>query len=305
MTDLLASLVDRALDRAPVLQRRQPTLFEPVAEAASSGVPDFGNTALLPEEETVVERHPSADQERSASMNDTARVPPPPPQLERPNTPPVESHTIDRRRVPDVSPRENDREHTRPEPVTTASITESTANAHDREARPTRDLQPRVVKEPEEITVAPQRLIETIVERRVQREIISEHLEEASTEAPPGLSSQSTNSREASRDHPGEPVKAPVRVEIKPASPPEEQTTIKPSTQRKPFSRQSSPPITRVASRIEATRALQPQAPPTIHVTIGRVEVRATPQAARPPAPRPAAPRMSLEDYLRSRGEGK
>jgi len=50
----------------------------------------------------------------------------------------------------------------------------------------------------------------------------------------------------------------------------------------------------------------QPPAPPTIHVTIGRIEVRATP----PPAPvtrsAPTASTMSLEDYLRSHtGKGR
>jgi hypothetical protein len=44
-------------------------------------------------------------------------------------------------------------------------------------------------------------------------------------------------------------------------------------------------------------------APPAIHVTIGRIEVRATPQRAPAlaPAPRPAAPKLSLDEYLRSR----
>ena len=48
-------------------------------------------------------------------------------------------------------------------------------------------------------------------------------------------------------------------------------------------------------------RTSPPPAPPTIHVTIGRIEVRAT----QPPAPvrrsAPTASTMSLEDYLRSR----
>jgi hypothetical protein len=43
--------------------------------------------------------------------------------------------------------------------------------------------------------------------------------------------------------------------------------------------------------------------PPVIHVTIGRVEVRAAPPRplAAAPAPRPAAPKLSLDEYLRSR----
>ncbi len=45
------------------------------------------------------------------------------------------------------------------------------------------------------------------------------------------------------------------------------------------------------------------QTPPAIHVTIGRVEVRAvTPPAARPaPQPKPVKPAMSLADYLEQR----
>lgn len=50
----------------------------------------------------------------------------------------------------------------------------------------------------------------------------------------------------------------------------------------------------------------EPNREPAIHVTIGRVEVRAVP--APPPAPTrsaaPAAPRLTLEDYLRERNGG-
>ncbi|MGI8587623.1 MAG: hypothetical protein ACR2M0_08060 [Chloroflexia bacterium] len=50
----------------------------------------------------------------------------------------------------------------------------------------------------------------------------------------------------------------------------------------------------------------QGQVEPTIHVTIGRIEVRATPQpsGARPRQPTPA-PALSLEDYLSGRGGGR
>jgi len=44
---------------------------------------------------------------------------------------------------------------------------------------------------------------------------------------------------------------------------------------------------------------------PTIQVTIGRIEVRATPPAAPVPKSRPASPTLSLDDYLRQRNEGR
>ncbi len=52
--------------------------------------------------------------------------------------------------------------------------------------------------------------------------------------------------------------------------------------------------------------AWPPQAP-TVHISIGRIEVRAAPVASQPPArpPAPVRPRLSLDEYLRRRNEGK
>ncbi|MDD5267128.1 MAG: hypothetical protein PHO08_08360 [Methylococcales bacterium] len=52
----------------------------------------------------------------------------------------------------------------------------------------------------------------------------------------------------------------------------------------------------------EAQRATEPT--PTIQVTIGRIEVRATQQPANSPSTRSSTPRLSLEDYLRQRNGG-
>lgn len=52
---------------------------------------------------------------------------------------------------------------------------------------------------------------------------------------------------------------------------------------------------------------MEPDAPPTIHVTIGRIDVRAlisaAPQETRRP-PERTRPALSLEDYLRQRNGG-
>ena len=55
-------------------------------------------------------------------------------------------------------------------------------------------------------------------------------------------------------------------------------------------------------SRSDLTPPAAP--PPTIHVTIGRIEVRATPPAAPPRKTTAQPPVMSLEDYMRQRAEG-
>ena len=65
-------------------------------------------------------------------------------------------------------------------------------------------------------------------------------------------------------------------------------------------------PVARVPSRRPAAPSLSAPVPPTIQVTIGRVEVRATAAAPAKPAKPSARPTLSLEDYLRARsGESR
>ena len=74
-----------------------------------------------------------------------------------------------------------------------------------------------------------------------------------------------------------------------------------------PRQAESVPPIvvSQVRSQSRQTREVLAAPPPTVQVTIGRIEVRTVPSAA-PPRPRAAtAPaRLSLEAYLRSRSGG-
>jgi len=54
------------------------------------------------------------------------------------------------------------------------------------------------------------------------------------------------------------------------------------------------------------TRREEAAPAPIIQVSIGRIEVRATPPPAQAPRPRPSAPSaVSLEDYLRQRSKGE
>ena len=308
MTDLLASLVDRALDRAPVLQRRQPTIFEPAAEAAVSERSQFGNVSSLAEDETSVEPKLPPRAQKSASTTNPSQFSSQSPPPEEPRRESAESVSMRRRDNPKVDPLpEDDRERKRLESARPALISESTANAIGHEARrPSDRLVPHAIARREDIEVAPQRLIETIVERRIEREIISEHSKDS-----PAMKDEPADARllnghpESSGDIGGKQARQPLRVETKPRGNSKEEKTTKPLIPTKPAPRTESAPTVRTVSRVASTRSLKEPTAPTIHVTIGRIEVRATPlTTGRAPTTRPAGPRLSLEDYLRTRGEG-
>ena len=303
MTDLLASLVDRALERTPVLQRRQPTLFEPVAGAAFGKQSQSENEASLEEQETVIESRPDSEGQKhfvsNASQETPLSVPHQDPESQR-----LETRPADRRLVPHSPQPQNDRDDIRPESVFTVPVKEP-AKVVSREEPPSRELKPPAYARPEEITVAPSRLIETIVERRVDREIIKEPstekpaIKEARTFAHPDTQPK------PSREDDGPQSKQPLKAHGKQLTTPKEQTTIKSLTQKKPPPRRESAPIVRALSRAASKAPPKQPTPPTIHVTIGRVEVRATaPAAVKSRGAQPVAPKLSLEDYLRSRSEG-
>ncbi|MGH9881330.1 MAG: hypothetical protein ACRD6N_07830, partial [Pyrinomonadaceae bacterium] len=97
MTDLIASLVDRALDRTPVLQRRQPTLFEPSADAVFSEQSKPENRAPLEEKEIAVESRTSHEEQKPV-VNNSSHLPQPSLHREEPEHP-VETRPARRRRI--------------------------------------------------------------------------------------------------------------------------------------------------------------------------------------------------------------
>jgi len=289
MNDLFASLVDRSLGRAPVLERRQPTLFEPAIDAAFS-------EPSLQEKENFVEGEPPAVPSQQLFKN-TAPSPQPSPALEKPEAPALETRPARRRRVRDIPTPEEDVETTRP---ALAPAKETKPTSPD---QPVHNIQPPVVGAPKSPMPAPERTIETIVEKTFEREVIKELATQAPTIKEIQTFTQPNPQPQPPHRDQGLSTQPPSKVEVKHLPPPKETTVIKPQLPKNPAPHRDIPPTMRAAVRAEAKRRPEPPAP-IINVTIGRVEVRATtPPNGKTHAARPAGPRLTLEDYLRSRGK--
>jgi hypothetical protein len=291
MSDLFASLVDRALARAPVLERRQPTLFEPATDAALS-------EPSLQEKVDFVESQPSAEQPKQVAKH-TSPTPQPSSTLEEPEAPDLETRPARKRSVRDTPGTEESVEGKQLAPVSAAPVKET--KTHE---EPARDAKPSLAATPKPLTVTPEHRIETIVEKRIEREVIKEQttegpaIKEVQTFAQPDPQQKPLPRAEAIS------TEQPSKVEVKHLPPPKEATAIKPLAPKNPPPQRNIPPRMRAAARAEAKRRSE-LAAPIINVTIGRVEVRATPPAnGKTHAARPAGPRLTLEDYLRSRGTG-
>jgi hypothetical protein len=300
MTDFFTSLVDRALDRTPVLERRQPTLFEPVSESAAA----FGEQSVvspLRENEVVVESTHSPFPQTRVENNVSRISQVPLPRDE------IRLQSVETQPAPAPGPRldqnrQSERDNATLEAVSRASIKEPAKLASVSEAGA--EAKPPSITQ--EITIAPLRTIETIVERRIEREVVKEH----STEKPainevqtfaretPQLKTRPALDRDAEQKHSS-------KAKAKSLRPLQEQTKVRPAPEKKPAVRQDRLPIVRAIPRVESRLARKHQAPPSVHVTIGRVEVRATPApTGRTRVAQSVGPKTTLEDYLRSRGEG-
>ena len=301
MTDFFTSLVDRALDRTPVLERRQPPLFEPVADTPIGKRAGLEDESPLEEEEILRENKPGRA-ERKYSVN---RLPQEPQQREQVESQPVEAGPVSRAHNHDNPVSPHDRVTARVEPVVTTTKNESVKEVSSEE--PARESRTRIAAEPEQrAAVTPVRSIETIVERRVEREIIKAHSADQPVVKEVHTVTQTNEQSKPSRKNDGEQSRQSQKAEVKQLTPPIERRTNEPSIRQKPVPSGNQPAIKRAAARADAKDSSKQATAPVIHVTIGRVEVRATP----PPANKSrvaqrAGPKLSLEDYLRARGEGK
>jgi DNA-binding transcriptional regulator YdaS (Cro superfamily) len=274
MTDFLTNLVERAFERGPVLQRRRPSLFE-AAGNATVNREQVQDSDPQPGVEPALELE-SADSRRESAfkINQTTS--------ESVSSPNVEYAASTRAVVqPKIAPLEE--------------------RATRLEAS-TEELQP------ERSDLAPHRPIETIVERKIEKSILPAPVDSG---APTRREAQAVVSPALHPPAPSRqvnPVSA-VAVETKSTRPATWKkdadaaaTPLRPA--RVPSPRQEPPVVPAFHSSPPAIEQPQPPAP-TIQVTIGRIEVRAVTQSpGRPQPARPAQPKLSLEDYLRSRGEG-
>lgn len=265
MTDFLSHLVDRALDVAPVLERRRGSRFEPVRELTRPAEP-------------IVEVNDTVEASRPA--------PPVFPRVEAPVPRATES------------------------PMQGVESIRPVQQVVERAVQPLEARQPETPHDqPRYEDNRPKTMQETIVERRIEthtdhritvsptiqrhvehHELVREIVQPAPRVDPVQQEAKSTPQRE---------MHVVRRVETAVPSP----TAAKPQQAISP----------RLAPQIQSPRAQRQVAvpapsiestPPAIHVTIGRIEIKATNAPAQPSRQRALTPKLSLDEYLKARSGG-
>jgi hypothetical protein len=274
--DFLSTLVDRALSRAPVIERRRPSLFEPADGGGQLSVPLGGRAEFFPEDVQVSEE---SDSEAVETREAPVARPAAPLRRNRsavaasPNSAtPAERIETEANRDPPRNagtPAETNTTHAAPDPVTRAA--ESLDHEEETVAPAVRVRKAPPVEEPaaEESVVPKPAAPVTVMRPRTKR----------------GDPENETAGESGARENRSQP--APLRPLDRFLPPPPQ-----------PAARAFAQPV-RGPNGIgrEVLRE------PTIHVTIGRIEIRATTgQAPAPRAARTAGPKLDLDDYLKSRG---
>lgn len=285
--NLFASLVDRALGRAPVLQRRRPGLFEPAGNAVLATREN--PTDFLREEQSFAEAESPAP--RLAKVTNTE------PQDSQTKSQPASSNTS-----ATVTPRATDVTLVEEKPAFKPVDREADERDDERRSLPIRE-QTLTQHAPQQLSQkpspSPEPSLETIVETKPEPQVLQRPAEENPfdevdliADAPEQVQSSIVNNIVVLRTIAQK--QNPDQID--------EARLLKPVTQRRPTRQQ----MQRSAHARLPSEHPQMEAPaqPTINVTIGRVEVRASAPAKRADAARPSAPKLSLEEYLRGRSKG-
>ena len=307
MTDFLTRMARAALGLTPVAKALVASRYAPAPEPAEQVV----ETEAPPTREEPSVHTPT----RLAQRLETASTAAPPPQrLETASTatpPPRPAATIARAAVV-VGP-----------PPMPASVPTATRAIEQRE--PARSREPIAVDAPRrsERTERTEEPATRPPTRRVDRTPTALDAVEVRDSTEPSRGPRPIAPPESMRRRGAEPARSgepaavttravagePAPISAAPPPPPpispliEVSSRERPSSSEQPSARERSsarPPAPPVRGRLDERVPETPAEPPSIRVTIGRVEVRAVtpPPPAEPPPP--AKPRISLDDYLRS-----
>lgn len=332
MSDFLTGLVNRTRNTEVALQRRRPSLFEPNQSLLSMG----GQTQEYASGETEQEQIMASNSRNigpigAPSINVPAQSAPITP---HPSAQPASSNTFS------TSPVEQNIAYNQ-----STGKNPGTAGEHEvhyiEHLQTIREIQVEKLMRPVRqntdvpstdgiatnqnervtpVTALPLQRLETIREIQVEKPVLRSLTNAEGTTAAPVKAVSSADSADHSATA---PMQHDLREQVVQANDVKVTQTRAPNTEAlspKPKEQVvrevSTPPVPWVAhnagnARRESTDFSQMQrvkeSTPTIQVTIGRIEVRATQQAAGSSPARPvhaSAPRLSLDDYLRQRNGG-
>lgn len=279
MSDFLSNLAARVINAAPVIQPRPLTVFEPWPTDGALGarrLPD-----IMPDDASTVE----------TALDGTRPTHEAAPAEPNPATPIMATRTMEETSRA-VSPSTRSDFTARSVAPRDQAAPPAIAPIAERATSPTvaaPQLTPSIINHPDE----PRRPAEPT--SPAERLIVERERIDREPEKPPV------------------PVLTPQTILIeRPAAPATSPSIVQPVVERVIERREKIAPPDRsrdVRSASAPTTANEappePPAPPVIHVTIGRVEVRATPTPAAPRRAAHSTPTLSLEDYLRSRNGGR
>jgi hypothetical protein len=290
--DFLSGLLDRVLERAPVLQPRRPSLFESVSDEGRLGSGSSEGLGRRRVEEDAFDLESSGIEQAPVSRPLAPR--PPSAAASAPTTRPLERESV--------------------EPVGSPKTILATAPAKG-EGRPEASQKLAVVPSrevaPTSTFEAPSRTIETSAKQTVEKPQPSIHSVRRQVEGTDTPRVDSPPPAPPARALVGSPVKLDTTTEARSRRGTDPRRDAQ-AIQAKPAHSATQPALLPPASPMLPSMRRQPAivrntAPvaPTIQVTIGRIEVRANaPAATSARTTRPAAPKLNLEDYLRSRSGG-
>lgn len=292
MSDYLSNLVDRSLDRADVIQPRLPSLFEPVRgisspisgfwgqeeQAIEQNFTDEINTRnVAKQDRPIANSFVQASEQRSDTSLASLRLP----GLFSPTT------AIQRSQPPNRSLSDSEQ----PAPLSQSEPTSSPVHRLD--------IQSLFLKPP-------------IAEPQIAERIVSVEKSEIATQPAPSPVQPVEPNRSAVQPLIFDPPLVAVQNAAAGSKESPSANDLFPG-QDPPMLRLISEnmPLSLIRPAIQAVEpemieSASPSSTPVIHVTIGRIEVRAT-APANPPSnqTRQKSPVMSLDEYLHQRGGGR